>query len=80
YAEVDVSDVDIASVAVGQPVQLRVESLPATEFSGKVAYIAPTATVSSNVRSYLVRVSIDDQAGLLAGMRVRATIERMTAR
>ncbi|NTU80206.1 MAG: hypothetical protein HGA45_12495 [Chloroflexales bacterium] len=56
-----------------------VDSLPKASFSGKVTFIAPAAKVSGSVRSYLVRVRIDDQAGLLAGMRVRATIERGAA-
>jgi HlyD family secretion protein len=77
-AEVDISDVDIAGVKVGQKATLLVQSLPNTAFSGKVAYIAPAATVTGNVRSYKVRITIDDQAGLLAGMRVRATLESAT--
>lgn len=78
-AEVAVSDVDIAKVAVGQAVKLTVQSLPNARLSGRVVYIAPAAMVSGSVRSYTVRVTIDDQAGLLAGMRVRATIERGAA-
>ncbi|MBX0326666.1 efflux RND transporter periplasmic adaptor subunit [Oscillochloris sp. ZM17-4] len=73
-AEVDVSDVDIAGVQVGQAASMIVQSLPNVTFSGKVISIAPAATVSGNVRTYTVRISIDDQSGLLAGMRVRATI------
>lgn len=73
-AEIDISDVDIAGVRVGQRVELIVQSLPTTVFTGKVSYIAPAATVTGNVRSYSVRVTIDQQEGLLAGMRVRATI------
>ncbi len=73
-AEVDVSDVDIAKVRVGQAASLFVQSLPETNFSGKVIYIAPAATVNGNVRTYMVRIAIDDQSNLLAGMRVRTTI------
>lgn len=74
-AEVNVSDVDIAKVSVGQSVRLTIQSLPDKTFIGKVSYIAPAATVTGNVRSYTVRISIDDQSGLLAGMRARASIE-----
>ncbi|NNJ09226.1 HlyD family efflux transporter periplasmic adaptor subunit [Chloroflexales bacterium ZM16-3] len=77
-AEVDVSDVDIAGVQVGQHATLLVQSLPNVTFSGKVIYIAPAATVNGNVRTYTVRISIDDQSGLLSGMRVRATITPAT--
>ncbi len=75
-AEVNVSDVDIAAVSVDQPVRLAVESLPTTSFTGKVVSIAPAATVNGNVRTYLVRIAIDDYVGLRSGMRVRATIQR----
>ncbi len=74
-AEVEVSDVDIAGVRIDQPAQLFVQSLPTTTFTGKVAYIAPAATVTGNVRSYTVRIAIDDQSNLLSGMRVRVTLE-----
>jgi HlyD family secretion protein len=73
-AEVDVSDVDIAGVRVGQPASMFVQSLPQATFTGKVIYIAPAATVNGNVRSYMVRIGIADQTGLLSGMRVRATL------
>ncbi|MEI7771677.1 MAG: efflux RND transporter periplasmic adaptor subunit [Chloroflexales bacterium] len=79
-AEVDVSDVDIAGVQVGQAASLFVQSLPAVTFSGKVAYIAPAATVNGNVRTYKVRIAIDDQGKLLSGMRVRATLSPEPAR
>lgn len=75
-AEINVSDVDIARIKIGQQASIVIQSLPDTPFTGRVEYIAPAATVSGNVRSYLVRLAIDNQTGLLTGMRVRAYIEK----
>ncbi len=73
-AEVQISDTDIAKVQIGQTAQVRVDALPDKEYSGKVSYIAPAANVSGNIRTYLVRVDLDTQEGLRAGMSARVAI------
>lgn len=72
--EVSISDTDVARVREGQLAEIRVDAVPDTVFKGEVTYIAPTATVVGNVRTYLVRISITDQAGLRAGMSARVNI------
>lgn len=74
HVDVDINDVDIAKVKLGQKAQLVAQALPDTIFSGSVTYIAPTATVSGNVRTYVVRIKLDKQDGLRPGMRIRVTI------
>lgn len=73
-AEVQISDNDIAKIEVGQQATVRADALPGKEFSGKISFIAPAANVAGNIRTFLVRVSLDDQTGLRAGMSARVTI------
>jgi HlyD family secretion protein len=74
HVDVDINDVDIASVAVGQPAVLSVDTRAQTRYTGRVTFVAAAATVSGNARSYLVRITLDTQDGLRPGMRVRAAI------
>jgi HlyD family secretion protein len=69
--EVQISDVDIGKVSVGQKTTIHVDSLPDKTFDGTVSYVAPTATAVGTLRTYLVRVDVADQAGLRAGMSAR---------
>jgi HlyD family secretion protein len=71
HVDADVSDVDIGRISVGQAAQLTADVGTNKVYTGKVSYIAPSATASGNVRTYQVRIALDDQAGLRPGMRVR---------
>jgi HlyD family secretion protein len=74
--EVNVSDTDVARIREGMPVTISVDAIPERDFTGSVAYIAPTATVIGNVRTYAVRVTLDEQDGSLrAGMSARVSIQ-----
>jgi HlyD family secretion protein len=72
--EVQLSDVDIGRVQVGQPAKVFVDSVPDQVFTGKISYIAPTATAVGTLRTYLVRIALDNQQGLRAGMSARVDI------
>jgi len=72
--EVNIADTDVARVREGQAVEVRADALPGEQFAGTVSYVAPTATVAGNVRTYLVRVTLDRQEGLRAGMSARVRI------
>lgn len=72
--EVSISDTDVAKVREGQPVEVRVDAIPGQVFTGTVSYVAPTATVIGNARTYQVRVTLDSQEGLRAGMSARVNI------
>lgn len=74
HVDVQISDVDIGKVDEGQKAQVRVDALPDKVFDGRVSYIAPTATVQGTLRSYLVRVVLDAQEGLRAGMSARVDV------
>jgi HlyD family secretion protein len=74
HLDAQISDIDIGKVTVGQAAEVRADARPDTVYKGKVSYIAPTATTSGSIRSYLVRVTLDDQTGLLAGMSARVDL------
>ena len=74
--EVNVSDTDVARVREGMGAVVTIDAIPGQALEGKVTYIAPTATVVGNVRTYAVRVTLDQNhpAGLRAGMSARVAI------
>lgn len=74
HLDAQISDIDIGQVTVGQATEVRADARPDTIYKGKVSYIAPTATTSGSIRTYLVRVTLDNQAGLLAGMSARVDL------
>ncbi|MBI2096879.1 MAG: efflux RND transporter periplasmic adaptor subunit [Candidatus Sungbacteria bacterium] len=57
--EVNVPEVDIAKVAVGNPVAITLDALPGEKFFGKVIHIDPAETVVDGVTSYKVKISFD---------------------
>jgi HlyD family secretion protein len=72
--EVQISDVDIGRVSEGQQATISVDSVPDKVYTGKVTYIAPTATAVGTLRTYLIRIAIDDQTDLRAGMSARVDL------
>ena len=75
HVDVPVSDVLIGRVQLGQRATISADALPGRSFAGEVSYIAPSATVSGNVRTYTVRLAIADPAGMRAGMSVQVAFE-----
>ena len=71
-----VSELDIASVALGQTAEVTMDALSGQTFTGKVAAISSTATTSQGVVSYKVTVTVDDPSGsaLKSGMSASADI------
>lgn len=72
--EVNVSDTDVAKVREGQTAQVAIDAIPGQAFTGTVTYVAPAATVTGTVRTYTVRIVLDQQEGLRAGMSARVSI------
>jgi HlyD family secretion protein len=58
--ELKLSENDVAKVALGMPVTLRVEALRGTELAGEVSYVAPASETSGGVVTYAVRVDVAD--------------------
>jgi HlyD family secretion protein len=73
---VNVSEVDVSKVYVGQPAKIVLDAFPNKAYSGQVSRIAPTSTASSGVVNYEVAVRLDNLnlGGVKAGMTAVATI------
>jgi len=55
---------------------VTLDAVPGRTFAGTVTYVAPTATVVGNVRTYTVRITLDGQDPVLrAGMSARVNIK-----
>jgi len=63
--DVEVSEVDINNVAVGQSVQLSFDAILGKEYNGKVVEVAQTGTVSAGVVSFKVTVELTDADSLV---------------
>jgi len=60
YVNGKVDEADIASVYLGQPARIRIESFKNKTFAGRVTRIAPLGVEKDNVTTFEVRVSIDN--------------------
>ena len=79
YVDLSLSESDIGSVAVGQPVKLSFDALSGVTITGTVQPVAPVATVSSNVATYTVRVNFTPgDAATRAGMTATGAIQTAT--
>jgi multidrug resistance efflux pump len=75
--EITVDEVDVAHVAVGQPVAVLVDALGAPALQGVVVRIAPQATINNGVVSYKVTVeATPDQRVVKSGMTASASYYR----
>ena len=72
----DVDEVDIGEIAVGQPAVITLESWPDAEIAGQVVSIAPRDTSSNSaIISYRVYVSLDEtELPILVGMTANADL------
>jgi HlyD family secretion protein len=78
---INVAEVDIPKVKVGQPAQITIDALPDREFSGVVSRIAPASESESGVVNYAVTVRLHnlDLTNVRPGMTAVATIANKTA-
>ena len=75
YVDIDVAEVDISSVQVGQPVTLTFDSIQDQEFQGMVSDISDIGTTASGVVNFVVTVEItDDTTQIKPGMTAAANI------
>jgi HlyD family secretion protein len=76
HIDVEIDEIDISKVTVGQEVLITLDALPDEEISGHIEAIAPTATsVDGGVVSYVVTVAIEPTDALLrSGMSANTTI------
>jgi RND family efflux transporter MFP subunit len=56
---VNLNEVDIAKVNVGQPVRITLDAYPQKTFTGKVRFVAPAATVVEKIKVFAVEIALD---------------------
>ncbi|HEY3571547.1 MAG TPA: efflux RND transporter periplasmic adaptor subunit [Thermoanaerobaculia bacterium] len=56
---VNLNEVDIAKVRVGQPVRITLDAYPQKVFNGKVRFVAPAAKVVDKIKVFEVEVALD---------------------
>jgi multidrug efflux pump subunit AcrA (membrane-fusion protein) len=56
---VNLNEVDIAKVRVGQPVRVTLDAYPQKIFDGKVRFVAPAAKVVDKIKVFEVEVALD---------------------
>ena len=75
HAEANVSEANVATIQVGQPIDYTFDALgPDQHFSGTVLTINPASTVISGVVDYLVKGSLDNIPNIRPGMTANMTI------
>lgn len=79
--DVNVSEVDINSVAVGQPVTLTFDAILGRQYNGVVVEVAQTGTITAGVVNFKVTVELTDaDASVKPGMTaaVNITVKELT--
>lgn len=71
---VQVDELDVPSVKIGQPVNIVVNAFPDKTYTGKVTDIAKEGSVSNGVSTFDVTVHLTSSKGLKAGMTTTADI------
>ena len=57
---VNLNEVDIAKVQVGQPVRITLDAYPQKIFTGKVSFVAPSAELVEKIKVFKVEVKLDE--------------------
>jgi RND family efflux transporter MFP subunit len=57
---VNLNEVDIAKVSVGQAVRVTLDAYPQRNFTGKVRFVAPAAKVVDKIKVFEVEVQLDE--------------------
>ncbi len=74
---VNVSEVDIEQVQVGQPAEIMLDALPGQSFAGTVSQMSPASDPAQSVVNYPVTIQLveEDLRGVRAGMTAVATLQ-----
>lgn len=71
---INVDELDVTKVKVGQSATVAVEALSGKTHTGKVTNITPTGQTAQGVTTYPVEVTLDRADGILSGMTGDVTI------
>ncbi len=70
----NIDELDVNKLAVGQTVRITSDAIPDQEFTGVVDKVSINGTTMSGVTTYPVTVLVDESGSLLPGMNVSADI------
>ena len=76
----NVNELDIGKVAVGQSVEITAAALPGQSFTGRVDKVSIAGATTNGFTTYPVTIVLEDYGQLRPGMNVSATIQCETAR
>jgi RND family efflux transporter MFP subunit len=57
---VNLNEVDIAKVHVGQPVRISLDAYPQKVFTGKVSFVSPAAELVEKIKVFKIEVALDE--------------------
>jgi multidrug efflux pump subunit AcrA (membrane-fusion protein) len=57
---VNLNEVDIAKIAVGQPVRVTLDAYPQKLFAGKVTFVSPAAELVEKIKVFKVEITLDE--------------------
>jgi len=73
--KVNINEVDIAKVQVGQPVRITLDAVPQRTFTGKVRFVSPAAELIEKIKVFKVEVALDElDKAFLTGMSANVEI------
>jgi HlyD family secretion protein len=58
--KVNLNEVDIAKVSVGQPVNITLDAYPQKTFTGKVRFVAPAAKLQDKIKTFEVEIDLNE--------------------
>lgn len=70
----DIDELDIGQIAVGQQVEITADALEGQTFQGVVSKISINGSSKNGVTTYPITVTIDEAGDLLPGMNINATV------
>jgi RND family efflux transporter MFP subunit len=75
---VNLNEVDIAKVEVGQPVRITLDAYPQKVFTGKVSFVSPAAELVEKIKVFKVEIALDElgahfKTGMSANVEILGT-------
>jgi HlyD family secretion protein len=70
----NVDELDVSKISVGQSVSITADAMPEKAFSGKVDFVSSSGTIVNGVSLYKITVVVENPQGLMPGMNVNAKI------
>ena len=72
--KMNVDELDVSKIAVGQTVTFTADAMPEQEFKGIVEFVSASGTQVNGVSLYEIKISVENSEGLMPGMNVNAKI------